>query len=137
MTFRVESALISSLDPHTDLGALIHAMTSIPAVVNVIQVVLIHGGQFTEESLIIATSRETTTAPNYTRLSVPRWNRSLSPVAISLPVHSFPINGIRSNYDLSAWRISFSQISFHTRLVPPFPPFTIAVTIRSETNVFH
>lgn len=62
-TLRVESALMSSLDPHTDLGALIHAITSIP--VSVIQIALIHAlyrdGIFTMESLIIAFDSATNT----------------------------------------------------------------------------
>lgn len=54
---------MSSLDPHTDLGALIHAITSIP--VSVIQIALIHAlyrdGIFTMESLIIAFDSATNT----------------------------------------------------------------------------
>lgn len=81
-TLRVESALMSSLDPHTDLGALIHAITSIP--VSVIQIALIHAlyrdGIFTMESLIIAFDSATNTgnrlveAPIYIYIYIIVWH---------------------------------------------------------------
>lgn len=134
MTFRVESALISSLDPHTDLGALIHAMTSIPAVVNVIQIALIHG-----------TSRRG--IGNYRDLA---WTTPLSLITLDSRFVELDLESRynflhissrltgHSNHDLSSRRLAclkfhpdetHSSVGIVSASIGAFSPFTIVVKL--------